>query len=194
MSIPIFICRASEGDSLSTNYLISLHPLQMFANGIKVEVERRLPNSHFSIGVSPEFYFGAIDDARDNLLVSANKDTVEVLGFGICVNARAYVSNNPKFGGLQNPVSNFYLFGALEFRSFGLDYTGKAWTLEQENGIEIYRLRNTQIHNSIIRVNVNLGIGNTIFFGNDLFMDLFAYTRVSKAYDNPNKLDNISYR
>lgn len=193
LTIPLLNCRASERDTLSTFYLLSLHPLQIFGNGIKLDVERRLPNSHLSLSISPEFYFGRIDGAKDNLLLGANKDTVEVLGFGICAAARAYVSKNPLQGDMHNPVSNFYLYGSLEFRSFGLDYTGKAWTMERENGIDIYRLHSTKIHNSIVRINTNIGIGNTVFFGDEFFIDLFIYARVCKAFENPSSSENVPY-
>ncbi len=193
LSIPLVTSRAAEKDTLSPFYLVSFHPLQIYGNGIKFEFERRLPNSHVSLSVSPEFYFGRIDGAKDNLLLGANRDTVEVLGFGICAAARAYASNNPRRGDMENPVSNFYLYGSLEFRSFGLDYTGKSWTLEHENGIDIYRLKSTKLHNSILRINSNIGIGNTIFFGNEFFIDLFVYARVCKAFENPSSLENVPY-
>ncbi|MBS1537344.1 MAG: hypothetical protein JST20_06310 [Bacteroidetes bacterium] len=187
------VCRAADQDSLSAKYIIALHPFTIFANGIKFEVERRQPGSHLSFAISPELYFGTIENAKNNILINANRDSIEVFGYGGSFTTRLYVNNNFKRGDTQNPISNFYLFGSFEVRRFGLDYTGRTWVVENENGIEIYRLKNIPQHNDITRIGVNFGFGNTIFFGDNFFIDAMLYARISKSFQNPNTIENVPF-
>ncbi|MBK9246831.1 MAG: hypothetical protein IPM69_01645 [Ignavibacteria bacterium] len=194
--------KAAPTDSLSANYMVGLHPLQLIVNGFKVEVERRASGSPYSFSLSPEFYFGTIEDANTNIMLYANRDVVDVTGFGINLSTRIYVydmivrsnSVNYKRHDNQDPFSNFYLFGALEYRYFDLNYSGKGWIRSQENGIDIYKFGDIEQQNSVHRGGLNIGIGNTIFFGDRFFVDFFGYSRISKAFQSPDSEESLPYK
>ena len=187
------VCKAADQDTLSAKYIIALHPFTILANGIKLELERRQLSSHLSFAVSPELYYGTIEGAKDNILIKANRDSIEVFGYGGSFTTRMYVLNDFKRGDVQNPISNFYLLGSLEVRRFGLDYTGRGWVIENENGLEIYRLKNIPQHNNITQIGANFGFGNTIFFGDNFFIDVMLHVRISKSYQNQNTIENVPF-
>lgn len=187
------LCRAEGSDTVATNYLISIHPLQMLARGIKSEVEAKIPGSHLSLAVSPEIYYGDIKAAKDNIMVNANRDNISVFGLGACGTGRYFIGSRLHHENKSNPVANFYLLGSLEFRWFDLDYKGKAWVLVRENGIDIYRLLDANQNNSIVRIGANVGIGALFFFGKDFFCDFSLYQRISKAYQHQSTQENAPF-
>ena len=200
LSCVLFLCllvspssAVELADSSSTTYLFGLHPLQMIANGFKIELERRPSMSPFSLSISPEFYFGSLEKADKNIMIYANHGTIDVLGYGVNFSGRLYVSSlldrssngNYKRRDIQQPFSNFYVFGAAEYRYFDLTYFNRGWVTIRENGIDVYQMGDIQQNNIIQRIGMNVGIGNTIFFGDSFFFDLFLYSRISKSYQSP---------
>ena len=177
-------------------YLFGIYPFQMFAMGLKLEVERREAGSRFSFALSPEFYSGEIEHANDNVMVDANRDRISVSGWGAGAITRYYVTDEFKKGDTRRALvkANFYLFAALEYRSFSLDYTAKSWVKIRENGMDIYRLRDVEVTTDITRINGNIGIGAVLFFGDVFIADAFLYSRASKAYQTSNATENQPYK
>lgn len=183
----------NESDT-AVQYTLSTHPFQMFAGGIKLEAERRAAGSRFSFSVSPEFYYGNIENAKSNIMVAANHDSISVLGWGVGAAARLYAM--PQFAWEKGgePRANFYLILGIEYRSYNLEYPTKAWIQQRENGIDIYRLTNVTANNSAYRSSINLGIGAVIFWGDQFFTDIFFYNRVSKAMQQSDVMANVIYK
>lgn len=185
---------AQNRSDSAMQYTVSMHPFQMLARGIKLEIERRAAGSRFSFSVSPEFYYGDIESAKDNIMVDANRDSISTLGWGVGAAARLYALPQFEWNKSGEPRANFYLFFGLEYRKFSLEYSTKAWTLQRENGLDIYRLTNVTANNSTYRVNANLGIGAMMFWGDAFFADAFFYNRVSAAHQKSDVMENVIYK
>ncbi len=190
----ILIVYSQVESSPSAQYLYAMHPLQMIARGMKIEVERREPNSMLSFSLLPEFYYGDIENADNNIMIDANRDTISVLGWGAEANARFYVK--PSFIWIENgePATNIYLICGLGYKNIALDYSAKAWTIQTENGRDIYRLTNTSVHNTINRINAQIGLGILVFWGRNIFSDIFLYNRVSSANQHSDAMENVAYK
>ncbi len=192
----------SAADSMKTSYLFSLHPLQLIANSWRVELERKPEQSPLSLSISPEFYFGVFENASNNIMLFANHDSIEILGYGLTLSGRYYVSdglNRAPAGSQQTltdqrPYSNFYIFSAVEYRHVDLTFFTRGWIKYRENGIDIYKMGDVEQATTIQRVGANLGLGNTIFFGDRFFMDFFLYMRITKAFQSSALADSKVYK
>ncbi|MFN8358462.1 MAG: hypothetical protein U0264_00980 [Candidatus Kapaibacterium sp.] len=193
---------AERSDSVSTSYLIGFHPLQLIANGLRVELEHHSGLGQFSLSAAPELYFGTFENASDNIMLFANHDNIDILGFGITMTGRYYVSEilhraptgSPHTLVDQQPYSNFYLFLGAEYRNVKLTYATRGWIPYIENGVEYYRFGDIDQTSTIQRIGAQLGIGNTMFFGDRFFMDFFLYTRITKAFQTQNRVDAPGYK
>lgn len=191
----------ADTSSSTASYIVGLHPLQLIVNGFKVELERRAAQSAFSFSVSPEFYFGTFDHADNNIMLFANHSVIDVLGYGVNVSGRYYVSelfnrvsSNNKFTKYEKSSSNFYLFSALEYRYFDLSYYSRGWVAFRENGVDLYKLSDIEQTNTVQRIGFNLGIGNTVFLGDRFYIDFFVYSRISKAFQAPKMKESTPFK
>jgi hypothetical protein len=188
--ITFFLCInnlfASKEDTLKYEeiYLISIHPLSIGTNGIKLEIEKRDTLSRFSFGLSPEFYFGEIENARDNIFVEANKDNINSLGGGISFTAKYYARNSIKIFKSTSYPFNFYSFASIDLRYFDLDYTSKAWLNYEDNGTKYYKLGNVEQNNKIFGIGLNLGIGSLFLLSESLFVDVFLGFKMNKPFQS----------
>lgn len=195
--ISISNSKSTNLDSIDTQYLIGFHPIRLMAQGMKFDLEQRKLSNNFSYSISPQLYYGEIQQANENVLVDANKDNVNVFGFGVEFSGRYYVSKIFKrdkmdFDFLKH--SNFYVFTSLEYLHSSLDYNDKAWVKSLENGVEIFTLEDVMQNSATNKISLGIGMGDNILIGENFFMDFILYSSLNKTFVSRPQNENTAYK
>lgn len=160
--------------------LFSLHPLSTVYNEMKLDIERKFPNSRLSLFISPELSSGTFIGAKSNVFIDANRDTIDVSGFGTQVGMKYHVLLSNFGSKYSTDIVAIYTISSLRFASYGLDYTARVWEPYTDNGVEYLQLVDKKQTNSISQFEFAVGIGGSAIMGGSFFLDCWlSYSMIS---------------
>lgn len=164
--------KETNGYDIPYNWVFSVHPLHIFSNGLRIDVEKKLhhPNHWLVLGLSGTYLPHDGEDFNtystwSNLYLDSDQDVTKLTGAGIDLAYKYY---------FPMPVKLLYVSASLNYNYFKAHYYGGAFYKFEENGLTYYERDYREVSQEIHRIGSNLLFGVQLTPRKRFHLDGFA--------------------
>lgn len=148
----LFTNNSIAQDSTRT-LIISGVPQYIINHGLRIDIEKRLPNIRQWLIISPQFYMGWVDRNRTDFNSSKpGTDGDSLFGFGMNLTHKIFLIDRTK------PVGGYFSYG-VTYQRFSLGYSEYDWVPYDEFGQTYYEYKLADFTDIINKFGLNTCIG-----------------------------------
>ncbi len=166
---PFILSAQEDQNTRSVNNGIGVVPQYSIMNGMRVDIDLKLPKPGQWLIIGPQFY---INTGNSNLW-----NYEELNGFGIDLNHRIFMKPGPL------PKGAYLAYGPV-FQYFSVKDNGLTSYVFEEFGTEYVGLRDDLIHTRIYKFGGNLMLGYQALISEVFYIDTYIGTGIRFSYDN----------